>query len=612
MSWNDERSKSGKQPFQWIELEVDRCSLNFGETPCAAVLGVTGEQQCLNSWATCQDNENFTPASFWFRFAEPVADIPRQFAFDPADDGLDTFLPLLVSVKHSPGLPNPGESLGMRTVLEVTLTDAPHHDRGIDKYINSRNYDAMRQGSFLRKLRSRWPHYIGRRLRWYQGYITNNTTLSEFRRREYVIERFEGPDANGHVKIVAKDVLKLLDDDRAQAPRKSVGELVLAMTDAQTVTYIDVATSDITEYDIDISDDVDYVRIGGEIFSYTGTEASGSPANSVKLTGVTRGAPAPYTTAAESHNAGDAVQRCRYFSGTIPQVVRQLMVTYGELDPAFIPFTDWETEALTWLAGDDVQRLVTDPEGVRSLVNEIISSTLTWGFWFDEIDQEIKFRAVRPVDVDDVVIDISDDANIVADSIKVTDTPDYVRNEVQVLYGQINPTGKRDDIENYRRGLAVIDADSQSANEIGQRRIHKVYSRWHPSSSSAVVLRFARRTLSARVRNLMSVEFQLERKDEDIRTAQFADLTTLFVIDEFGVPKTTRVQVMRVNAQGENLSYRAREDFFKPLAFGRWAPGALSGLRYWQATDAQRERYIFWAPGGGVESTNGNAGKSWA
>lgn len=601
--WQTERAKSGKSPWQWIEIQVDRCMRVYGQTPCAASLGVTGDDKCINSWATCQDKSNYAAAPYWLRFGEATSDIPRAFAFD--DDGLDGFLPLLRGVSHTPMMPDPGENLGLRVNFEAQLSDAPHHDRGIDPYVSERAYDPMTRSTFFRKLKARFPFYIGRRLRWYQGYITADPSLSDFRRREYVIERMEGPDENGRIKFVAKDVLKLLDNDRAQAPLKSRGKLAVALDATTSYTQIDVTTSDATEYVLKTGESTDYVRLGTEVFQYTGSTVI---ASGVRLTGVTRSAPSPYTTVKAAHDVGDGVQRCRFFVGTIAEVVRELMVDYGGMDPDFIPFDEWQTEALTWLASDDIQRLVTEPEGVKDLIDEIIGQTLTWAFWFDEIGQKIRFRANRPVDIDDTVVELTDGANLVAGSISIVDEPDRIVNEVQALFGQIDPTKNEDEIDNYRRGLVSVDADSQSTNENGQRRIKRIFGRWHPAANEAVLLRTASRTIAARSKNVMNVQFRLERKDENLGTAQFADLTTLYLIDQLGLAKTTRVQVMRVDASGEEVNYRAREDFFKSN-YGRLAPGDLSGLTWENATSEQRIRYMFVANAAG-RFTNGDNGKA--
>lgn len=635
MSWETERSVSGKKPWNWIEFAVDRCTRTYADgvgSPstggCFARLGVTGDDKCFNSWESCQDRANFNPAEYWLRFCEANPDIPRVFNFanvSPPDEGLDHFIPLLQAFTHDPTLPDPGESLGMRVRFTAQLRDAPHHDIGIDKYALERvtgaasagsptgpGYDPQSRSTFLRKLKARFPHYIGRRLRWYQGYLTENPALADFRMREYVMERWDGPDARGRMGIIANDVLRLLDDDRAQAPHKSTGSLLSDMASAAVITTLDVVTDDETEYDLLDGEDEDYIRIGDEIFTYTG--ATSTSGGIVTLTGVTRAAPSPYTTSADDHEAGDLVQRCRFFRGTVAEVVEELMVEYAGMSQGFIPTTDWTEEAETW-APEQIERLVTEPEGIKTLINEIIGQTLTWGFWFDEIEQEVKYMATRPADDDEDVRELTDDAHLIADSVQQVDLADKIVNEVQIHYGQIDPTRDAEDVENYRAGHVDIEADSQSSNETGQRRIKRIFGRWHPTANSAVVDQFARRTINSRSKNVIEVQFRLERKDESVRTGQFCDLTTLYLIGALGLPETTRVQVLQVKADGEEVSYRARESFFRErfgrLASGGGSPDDLDGLLWTDATQAQRDRYMFLAQADGT-FTNGDRGKALA
>lgn len=686
MSYDTERRKSGKHPFSWVEAELERCSLTYGTAPCTAVLDVTGEQKCFNSWVSCQDPDNFDPEPFWVRFAEPVADLPRQFTFDAGDEGLPVFLPLLAGVQHRPGLPDPGESIGARVQVTVHLEDAPHHDVGMDKYLADRAYDPMSQGTLLGKLKARFPHYLGRRLRWYQGYIVpvtfsagvevkhagtaqagaagsitlentasetddvyngmtaritggtgtpgeertisaydgdtqvaavsvdwsvapDNTTtyeiegvaittgggtaLTDFQMREYVMERFEGPDGRGRVSIVAKDPLKLLDDDRAQVPRKSTGVLESSMAEGATPATVNVLTEDDTEYDLKPGDTEDYVRLGKEVATYTGTTPI---TGGVQLTGYSRITPAPYVTEKADHDAGDLVQRCRYLSGRVDQVAAEIMTDYGELDAGYIPTSEWEDEALAW-APETIERLITEPEGCRSVLNEIIGQTLTWGFWWDEVALEVKYRAMRPADVNDTVAELSDAAGMVAGSINLVDEPDRLKNEVQVLYGQRDPTEDKDEAGSYAKGFATPDADSQGPREAHQRRIKRVFGVWWPGTAGGAVQQFAERTLSSRAANLRSITLKAERKDEGIDTAQFADITSRQLQALTGAASTVRFQVIRAEAKGEEILYRAREDFFRASSFRRLAPVALETLLYDAATGQQKATYLFLADG---------------
>lgn len=631
MSWATERSTAGKKPWNWIEIAISRCRRTYGDgvgspaTGCVAQLGVHGDDKCHNSWETCQDRDNFQAGEYWLRFCEPTPDAPRTFTFggSPEDEGMPFFLPFLRSISHDPASPEPGESMGLRVSFTAQLEDAPHHDIGIDKYALERvsgaaqvgspvgaGYDPMTRGTFFRKLKARFPHYIGRTLRWYQGYITNSPSIGDFRRRDYVIEKFEGPDAKGRIKIVASDILRLLADDRATCPVKSKGKLTSAMTAVATPTTIDVTTSAFTEYNLTGSPSVGYVRIGSEILTYTGASPLGAPQTGVTLTGVTRTAPFPYSTTAAAHSAGDIVQKCEYLSGTVASVLQTLMVDFGGIPASYIPTSDWTTEATTW-APESISRLITEPEGVTKIINEIIGQTLTWGVWFDEVEQKIKYKALRPADVAETVPTIDDADTIVAGSVDVKDLPAEIVNEVQVLFSQVDPTKKLEDFENYARGHLEANADSQSSNEVGQARIKRVYARWHPSSNVTVVEQLATRTLNARSSKVVEVKFAIERKDEEIGTGGFVDLSTIYLLSALGVPETTRLQVLQVEADGEELSFKGREVVFRSL-FGRLgpdgSPGGLEGLLWSSATAAQRERYMFLADSGGT-FTNGDQGK---
>src|SRR5690606_39512397 len=102
-------------------------------------------------------------------------------------------------------------------------------------YEGERPYDQMKRGTFWTKWLARNPYYQNRPIRVLHGY--EGQPLSEYRTRHYFIERIQGPDATGRVTITAKDVLKLADDERAQAPQPM--HLVLqADVDDETTTFM--------------------------------------------------------------------------------------------------------------------------------------------------------------------------------------------------------------------------------------------------------------------------------------------------------------------------------------------------------------------------------------
>lgn len=50
---------TAREALTYVELEVHSCGLVYGSAPCQAALGVTGDNKCFNTVATCQDITNF-------------------------------------------------------------------------------------------------------------------------------------------------------------------------------------------------------------------------------------------------------------------------------------------------------------------------------------------------------------------------------------------------------------------------------------------------------------------------------------------------------------------------------------------------------------------------
>ena len=63
-------------------------------------------------------------------------------------------------------------------------------------------------------------------MRVYSGYLEQDGSFdaANFEVRTYVIEQWDGIDTNGITKITAKDILKPASDDRAVAPKASIGK----------------------------------------------------------------------------------------------------------------------------------------------------------------------------------------------------------------------------------------------------------------------------------------------------------------------------------------------------------------------------------------------------
>lgn len=579
MAYDELKAEAGRRPFQVIVEKLEKCALTFGQTTDAGTCPATGEA-CFQGWSTCKAPDAYQATEFAVKYCEPVTDMP-------SDQG---FIPFLLDVKPKPGTPDPTNSLGERGKLTYKLLDAPHDDVGIDPYVAQRAYDPLDRGTYWPRFRQRFPYYMGRIVDWYSGYLDDEGfSWDNFKKRTYVIEKRAGW-GRGDISTTAKDPLKLADNERSQFPQTSRGELAIAIAEGANPIEIEIVTADSTEYDLEDFETFSAVRIGDEVFKYTGVTVI---TDGVRLTGCTTTLDDGYSTKTEAHDVGDEVQKCIWYRDMRAVEIVKIILERGASVPSdFIPYTDWQALYDTWLPSLRLTRLVTEPEGAREQIDEIIPQSMTWAFWWDEVDQEIKYDVVRPVDVGEAVATLTDDANLVADSIQPQDEPDQLVNETYYAFGQRNPTEDEDEAGNYRQGFLDIDADSQSEKEVGERRANTIWCRWHPIANRAQLINIATRVMAVKAKIPFRIEFEVDRKDDAAKTGQFMDLTTSYIVDAFGLPRTVRVRVIQASQDGDTVSYSAREDFFRGR-FGRMAPAELAGLHWDNATQEQRDTYVF-------------------
>lgn len=48
-----------RELIQIVEIDIEKCQLTYGTSPCSAVLGTTGENKCFNCYFGCQDQPHF-------------------------------------------------------------------------------------------------------------------------------------------------------------------------------------------------------------------------------------------------------------------------------------------------------------------------------------------------------------------------------------------------------------------------------------------------------------------------------------------------------------------------------------------------------------------------
>jgi hypothetical protein len=586
----------GREPVLIVEIDQDFCSLNYGESPCQAGLGVTGANKCFNTFQTCQDTANYDRGDLTLRFVRPQLDIPKEW----------NAIPSLVSASTVPTKLNVGggdrnaEPLGQRAACTVVFQDHPYSDLFVDKYVNERPtgdagqqiYNPIERGTLWTKWLRRNPYYQNRQIRIIEGYL--GQPIEEMRTRHYIIQKIDGPDDNGRVRITAKDILKLADDDRAEAPLANRGELSANIN--ATATTLSVIRAETGEYQASNG----ILRIGDEVLRYTtATQVD----DVVTFTGVTRGTD---NTPAAPHDAGDTVQQClAYVNANVWDVARDLLVNYGNVPDQFIPFADWIAEGQIWLPQFSVTTLITEPVGVTALLGELAEQTLFY-IWWDERDQQVKFRALRPPS--ETPTRLTDRNNILAGSIKTSVDPDQRVSEIWVYYLPIVPTERLDTARNYRRLRVRVDPSASSDNEYGERRIKKIFSRWLESDAQTVTL--ATRYLARYRNNPQFATVRLDAKDRALWTGDIADLQSRVYVGVTGMIEDRRFQVISAEeiTPGEVVEYKLQSFEFLGTNFGRWMEEFAPD--YLDATDEQKTQGGWWADDDGFMS-NGDEAYKW-
>lgn len=514
----------GREVIVIVEIDQDFCSRTYGVAPCTAAIGTTGTFKCYNTRTTCQDSDNYlTGTAITLRFCSKAADFPT---------GAETvqYLPFVESVSTSPMELNiaAGNSsvqpLGARESVTIKMRDAPYDDYLVDNYLSTRGFNPLDRSFFWVKWLARNEFYQNRSLRIRRGYV--GQTVANMETSHYFIDKIVGVDSNGGVTITAKDVLGFAENNRSQAPLASQGVLDADITAGETsITLLPVGIG-ASEYPASGS-----VAISDEVMTFT---RSGDVLTVIR---------AQNNTTASAHNEGDTVQLCLVYAGTrVDAVIEDLLTTYGNVDASYITTANWTAEADTWLADTTVNTVITKPTGVAELVGELCEQG-TCFIWWDAINQTIPFLAVRPVSKASI-IDITSEANIVADSVQITRQPNQRLSQIWTYYRQIDPTDSLDKTNNYSALGVRVDLDAESADQYGESRVRKIFSRWFKAENDAQVVLLGSRILTSYLKNPIYVTFNLDAKDRSLDIADVIRFNHRSFVDAQGDNKDTLLQVI--------------------------------------------------------------------
>lgn len=519
-----EAEQFGRVPVALVEIVQDFCTntygVNNGTTSFCTAAGAAGTE-CFNTFRTCQDTENFRRGQKMIRFCKSMQDVPQTWGAIPSVDKVKATPPRI----NAGGQSGNSAALGVRGVLDVSLNDHPSSDLALDPYVVTRPYDPLARGTFWTKWLARNTYFQNRPLRVRFGYLGQD--LEDMQLHYYVLDQVEGPDANGMVRLRGSDVLRLADEDKAQAPAASKGVLQSALTNV--ATSFSVTGSTIAEY----GGTSGTLRIRDEVMTYGGASEGGGV---ITFTSVTRGTDG---TTAQAHNSGDTVQRClRYTSAAPVTVLVDLLSTWAGVNTGALDIAGWNVEAATWLVGYELTTLIAKPVGVGTLLSELCEQ-LQIMLFVDERTSQVKMLALRPPL--SAPRTLTESSHILADSQSFKLDTEQRLSQVWLWFNQVDPTKDLDDETNYREVRIRVDADAEGENQYDESKIRKIFSRWLKSGGQ--VNDIEQRVLARFRDNPIVGAISLDAKDRDVWTGQLVNVQTRLITDALGVSVARQFQV---------------------------------------------------------------------
>lgn len=542
----------GREPITVVELQQKRCTLTYGTAPCTA----TGTPKCYQTWGSCRDlnRENITSdGSITWRFVKAQAGIWPLYE-ESGDDIKTNPIPLLVSVTTSSSSINvasqrEGQSpLGVKAGVTVVLQDGPWDDHVGDPYLADRT---VVQGNFWAKWRARNLFYSDMRLFVYEGYV--GQALGDMQRRDYILDKVQGPDSRGKVTLIGKDPLRLAALKDAQVPRATDIRLQTAINASTTAIRVGAFEADLSA-NFGNTGSNRYAAIGREIILYTGWSLVSTGV--YDLTGVARGA---LGTVAVAQSANSVLQRCARWEGLrLWEIAADIIDNHTPIPAGYRDNALWLEEGEDYLFTQFSNLTVPAPRGAEQLLGDMCQQG-SFSIWWDERRATIPLLANRPPKETPKVV--TDQLNILAGSAQVDDDVDAQITRVAIFYDPRNPFDLERP-ENYRTLRLSIDGEVEAPAAANAVRTLTIFAYAVTQDSNA--FRLATKIL-LRYRLIPKyLSLSLDAKDRTIKLGDVLAVTTAAFVDTEGGIASTLWQVIKneENSPGDAFLVELQSYFF--------------------------------------------------
>jgi len=583
-------------PMQYVRLSLDFCDNAFGNnTFPSACTADSSAQPCFNTRETCQALQAYRLDSSG----------KRQYVFSQEMGdrltGVEKYAhSALISVSSAPTEIVPTKGISLRSNVTIKLRDFMSTDTDTDDHAASRSYITTDQGSYFEKFLARNPHYVGRTVEVFDGYVAYDGSIqTQDGKKKYIIDSmFLDRDV---LTIKCKDPMTLADELKAKIPKPSGFSLAESLN-TSTHNHINLKKDDIplvgssspdkalvtAEFGADNA--TGFVRINDEILGYR-VDVSGSQA-ALDITSRNQWGTKGNT---EAYDVDDSIQKCLFFGThtgldgggnvvgeTINNVAYEMLVTGAGVPAAACNnetggIYSWVDEKTNWLDTFKINMILSEPKEVNKQLSQL-GSMVGVNFFYDDLSSQIVMRAETPEITTDSIVRVTDD-HIVEDSYKLIKADKDRISRVYYYYNLRNSTDDKDKPKSFKNLYVNIDSDSETDFEYAKESNKVIYG-WGVKDSS-VATSVSQRILNRFKKTPISCSFKLDASYDQLSTGDHFYLSTRHITDIYGEQKIqTEMQVLstKFDSKKQQFLIKAKQFRFGTLNRGRVTVNDIGGF----------------------------------
>ena len=516
-------------PMQYVRLSLDFCDNVFGSntfpSECTAD---PAAQPCFNTRKTCQALQAYRLDSSG----------KRQYVFSQEMGdrltGVEKYAhSALISVSSAPTEIVPTKGISLRSNITIKLRDFMSTDTDTDDHAASRSYITTDQGSYFEKFLARNPHYVGRTVEVFDGYVAYDGSIqAQDGKKKYIIDSMFLD--NDVLTIKCKDPMTLADELKAKVPQPSQFNLKVDMghgtqnNEVLQINNTDATAAQLQEY----FGTSGYVRIEEEIMAYS--RDAGDAHIDFPESG--RGAWGTKELASpDTYDAGEVVQKCLAFGtedgagtgATINDVAYQLLVNEANVPASACNnesggIYSWVDEKNDWLSSYRIDTIISEPKEVNKQLSQL-GSMVGVNFFYDDLSAQIVMRAETPEIDATGIVRVTDD-HIIEDSYKLIQADKDRISRVYYYYNQRSAVEDRDKPKSFKNLYVNIDSDSETDFEYAKESNKVIYGWGVKDSSTATSV--SQRLLNRFKKTPITCTFKLDASYDQLSTGDHFYLST--------------------------------------------------------------------------------------